>query len=327
MPGLQQAIIEPERPLCDPHHHLWDHNDAPYLLPQLLADTGSGHNIVSTVFVECGAMYRSGGDEALRPLGETEFVNGVAAMCSSGYYGSMRGCAGIVGFADMLLGEQVAPVLDAHQRLSPRFRGIRHCASYDPSPAIRQSHSNPPPQLLLRDDFRAAFAELAPRQLSFDAWLYHPQLNQLTDLARAFPDTAIVLDHFGGPLGIGPYAGKQDAIFSQWQLDIAALALCPNVYAKLGGILMPVNGFSGLTEPLSADQIVAVTGRYYHHAISCFGPERCMFESNFPVDKRNCTYAALWNAFKTMAATYSAADQDWLCHDTAVQFYRLQQSP
>jgi L-fuconolactonase len=322
-----EAIIEPERPLCDPHHHLWDHAEAPYLLPELLADVGSGHHVVSTVFVECAAMYRNSGPIAMRPLGETEFVNGVAAMFSSGGYGEMRGCAGIVGFADMLLGEQVSALLDQHMALSPRFRGIRHSAAHDPSPAIRVSHSNPPPQLLLCDDFQAGFAELAPRGLSFDAWLYHPQLNELTQLARAFPGTTIVLDHCGGPLGIGPYAGKQDAIFSQWKVDIAALAACPNVCVKLGGLLMPVNGFRGLKEPLGAEAIVAATGHYYRHAISCFGPERCMFESNFPVDKRNCSYASLWNAFKIIAAGYSAADQDWLCHDTAVACYRLQDSP
>ena len=323
----EEPIIEPERPLCDPHHHLWDHATAPYLLPDLLADTGCGHNVVSTVFVECGAMYRSSGPTALRPLGETEFVNGVAAMCSSGSYGAMRGCAGIVGFADMLLGGQVAAVLDQHMSLSPRFRGIRHCASYDASPEIRTSHSNPPPQLLLHEDFQAAFAELAPRNLSFDAWLYHPQLQELTALAKAFPHTTIVLNHFGGPLGIGPYAGKQDVIFRQWQVDVAALAACPNVYAKLGGLLMAVNGVRGLQRPLGADEIVTATGHYYRHAIRCFGPKRCMFESNFPVDKRNCSYASLWNAFKKMAASYSATDQDWLCRDTATSCYRLQESP
>ncbi len=322
---VSEEIIDAERPICDPHHHLWDNDDNPYLLPQLLSDTGSGHNIVNTVFVECSSMYRAGGDEALKPVGETEFVNGTAAMMSSGYYGEMRGCAGIVGFANLLLGAAVGPVLDEHLRCSSRFRGIRHAAAFDPSPDIRKSHVDPPPQLYLRDDFREGFAELAGRDLSFDAWLFHPQIGELTELARAFPDTRIILDHFGGPLGIGPYAGKQDEIFPNWQRAISELANCSNVFAKLGGMVMPINGFGFHKRklPPGSDEIVAVTGRYYEHTIECFGAERCMFESNFPVDRQSCSYSILWNAFKKMAARYSAAEQDRLFHGTAVDVYRL----
>ena len=209
---ITEPIIEPERAICDPHHHLWDHERSRYLLDELLADTDSGHNIVSTVFVECGAMYRADGPEALRPVGETEFVNGVAAMSASGGYGNMHACAGIVGYADLTLGSAVGEVLDAHMAASPRFRGIRHAAGWHASPDIRNSHTNPTEHLLLDVRFRAGFAELAPRGLSFDAWLYHAQIPELTDLARAFPDTAIVFDHFGGPLGIGPYEGKREEI-------------------------------------------------------------------------------------------------------------------
>ena len=217
---VSEDIIDPERPICDPHHHLWDHPQNAYLLPELLADTGSGHNIVSTVFVECLSMYRGYGDNAMKPVGETEFVNGVAAMMASGNYGAMRGCAGIVGFADLLRAEAIGEVLDEHMRLSSRFRGIRHAAAFDASPDIRKSHVDPPEHLFLRDDFRAGFAELGKRDLVFDAWLFHPQIAELTALAHAFPDTTIVLDHFGGPLGIGPYTGQQDAIFPAWQQAI-----------------------------------------------------------------------------------------------------------
>lgn len=324
---MTEDILDPQRPVCDPHHHLWDHPGNPYLLPELLADTSSGHNIVSTVFVECMSMYRASGDVALRPLGETEFINGVAAMMSSGAYGEIRGCAGIVSFADLQLGADVGAVLDRHVELSPRFRGIRHAAAFDASPAIRKSHVDPPEHLYLRDDFREGFAELGPRGLVFDAWLYHHQLSELTELARSFPDTIIVLDHFGGPLGIGPYAGRQDEIFPLWQEQIRLLAGCDNVYAKLGGILMAINGFLEQGRPAGSDAIVAATGRYYQHCIECFGVERCMFESNFPVDKRSCSYAVLWNAFKKMAASYSAGEQDWLFHDTAHTVYRLGDSP
>ena len=322
---VTEEIIEPDLPICDPHHHLWDHRDNPYLLPQLLADLGSGHNVVSTVFVECAAMYRADGPEALKPVGETEFVNGVAAMTASGTYGDVRACAGIVSFADLTLGSAVGPVLDEHLRLSDRFRGIRHAAGWDASDDIRNSHTRPPQGLLLQDEFRAGFQELADRGLSFDAWLYHPQIPQLTDLARTFPDTTIVFDHFGGPLGIGPYTDRQDEIFEQWSLDAAELARCPNVYPKLGGIVMPINGFGWHRRdtPATSDEIVAATGRYHRKAIELFGPERCMFESNFPVDKQSCSYAVLWNAFKKIAADFSATDTQRLFHDTAADAYRL----
>ena len=322
---VTEPIIEPERAICDPHHHLWDHERSRYLLDELLADTDSGHNIVSTVFVECGAMYRADGPEALRPVGETEFVNGVAAMSASGGYGNMHACAGIVGYADLTLGSAVGEVLDAHMAASPRFRGIRHAAGWHASPDIRNSHTNPTEHLLLDVRFRAGFAELAPRGLSFDAWLYHAQIPELTDLARAFPDTAIVFDHFGGPLGIGPYEGKREEILQQWRTDIADLGRCENVCAKLGGVLMPINGFGfhKRAVPADSDEIVAATGRYYRHTIDCFGVERCMFESNFPVDKASCSYPVLWNAFKKLVTDASASEKHWLFHDAAVAAYRL----
>ncbi len=320
-----EEIIEPDLPICDPHHHLWDDRENPYLLPDLLADTGSGHNVVSTVFVECSSMYRADGPEAMRPVGETEFVNGVAAMAASGGYGDLKACAGIVSYADLTLGAAAGEVLDEHMRLSDRFRGIRHAAGWDPSDAVRNSHTNPPEHLYLDDTFRAGFAELDKRDLSFDAWLYHHQIPELTDLARAFPNVTIIFDHFGGPLGIGPYAGKGDEIFTQWCEDAAALAACPNVYAKLGGIVMPINGFGWHKRetPATSDEVVAATGRYHLKAIELFGPERCMFESNFPVDKQSCSYPVLWNAFKKMAADFSASDKAWLFHDAAATAYRI----
>ena len=322
---VQEPIIEPERPICDPHHHLWDNERSRYLLDELLADTDSGHNIVSTVFVECMAMYRADGPEALRPVGETEFVNGVAAMSASGGYGDMRACTGIVSFADLTLGAAVGDVLEAHMAASPRFRGIRHAAGWDASAEVRNSHTNPSEHLLLEPGFREGYAELGRRGLSFDAWLYHAQIPELTDLARAFPDTTIVFDHFGGPLGIGPYEGRREEIFGKWQSDIAELARCENVYAKLGGIFMPINGFGFHQRevPANSDELVAAAGRYYRHAIDCFGVRRCMFESNFPVDKASCSYAVLWNAFKKLVIDASDDEKNWLFHDAAAAAYRL----
>ncbi len=322
---VSEEIIDPDRKICDPHHHLWDHPTSRYLLDELLADTGSGHNVVSTVFVECNSMYRADGPEAMKVVGETEFVNGVAAMSASGGYGDMRACSGIVSHADLLLGSAVGEALDAHITASPRFRGIRHAAGWDPSDEVRNSHSKPPEHILLNDTFREGFAELDRRHLSFDAWLYHTQIPELTDLAKAFPGTTIIFNHFGGPLGIGPYAGKQDEIFPVWQESVAELAQCKNVFAKLGGIVMPINsfGFHKQDLPATSDQIVAATGRYHRHAIEVFGAERCMFESNFPVDKQSCSYHALWNAFKKIAADASESDKNALFHDTAARAYRL----
>jgi predicted TIM-barrel fold metal-dependent hydrolase len=322
---VREEILDPERPICDPHHHLWDRAGSRYLLDELLADTGSGHRVVATVFVECASMYRARGPVPLRPVGETEFASGIAAMSASGGFGETRVAAGIVGFADLTLGTAVGEVLEAHARSSPRFRGIRHAAGWDASDAVRKSHTNPPQGLLGRDDFRAGFAELGKRGMSFDSWLYHPQIRELTDLARAFPETPIVLDHFGGPLGIGPYESKRTEVFAQWRIDIAELARCENVVAKLGGLVMPINGFGfhQRGKPATSDELVAATRDYYLHAIDCFGPARCMFESNFPVDKQSCSYAVLWNSFKKIAAAFSPAEKSALFCDTAARVYRL----
>lgn len=322
-----EEIIEPELPICDPHHHLWDYpGSSRYLLDELLADTGSGHNIESTVFVECGSFYRAAGPEALRPVGETEFVNGQAAMSASGVYGTTRACEGIVGFADLTLGAEVEEVLAAHVVAGGgRFRGIRHAAGWDDSAAVRNSHTNPPENLYGRADFRAGFARLADFDLSFEAWQYHPQLPQVIELARAFPKQPIVLDHVGGPLGIGPYAGRREAIFAAWAGNIRELADCPNVVVKLGGLGMAICGFEfHKREAKPGSKELADAWRpYLETCIEAFGPERAMFESNFPVDGVSCTYATLWNALKRVAAGASASEKASLFKDTARRVYRL----
>jgi L-fuconolactonase len=320
-----EDILEPGLPICDPHHHLWDHPNHRYLLDDLLADTGSGHDVRSTVFVECMSMYRAHGPQGLKPVGETEFVNGIAAMSASGRYGSTRAAAAIVSFADLTLGEDVGAVLDAHRAASPRLRGIRHAAGWDASEDIRNSHTNPRPGLLADAGFRRGFAELARRGLTFDAWCYHPQIPEVADLARAFPDTTIVLDHFGGPLGIGPYRGRRAEVFAWWRGALKALAACPNVVAKLGGLVMPLNGFGfhKRATPPDSVELAEATREWYLHAIDCFGPARCMFESNFPVDKVSTSYRVLWNSFKRIAASFSRDDKAALFHDTAVRVYGL----
>ena len=325
---VQEEVIEPERRICDPHHHLWDRNGNRYLLDELLADTGSGHNAVSTVFVECLSMYRAGGPEELRPVGETEFVQGVAAMSASGRYGPMRACAAIIGRATLSMGASAGAVLDAHIAASPnRFRGIRDAAGWDPSPDVRNSHTNPPERLFLDAQFREGMNELERRGLVFEAWHYHTQIPELTSLARAFPGVTIVLDHFGGPLGIGPYEGRADEVFENWRKNIDDLATCPNVVTKLGGINMPINGFGWHKRPVppTSDDLVAATRRYYEHTIDRFGPGRCMFESNFPVDRESCSYGVLWNAFKKLAAGHPEDEKDAMFYGTATRVYRIEE--
>jgi len=323
---VQEEVIDPDRPICDPHHHLWDHPGSRYLIDELAGDIGSGHNVVSTVFIECASMYRASGPEAFRPVGETEFVQGIAAMSASGGYGTTRVASGIVAYANLALGDDVVPVLEAHMAASPnRLRGIRHATGWDESPAVRNSHTNPPRGLMSDASFRRGFSHLARLGLSFDAWLYHPQIPELTDLARAFPEVTIILDHFGGPLGIGPYVGRQAEVFEDWKRGIAELASLPNVVAKLGGINMPLNGFGWhkRERPATSAELVEKTRHYYLHTIELFGPDRCMFESNFPVDKASCSYAVLWNAFKRMVSDFPEGEQAAMFHDTAARVYRI----
>jgi len=317
--------IEPDLPICDPHHHLWDYPTNRYLLEELLQDTGGGHHIVQTVFVECRSMYRKDGPPEMQPVGETEFVQGVAAQSASGQYGMTNVAAGIVGFADLTLGAAVKPVLEAHIAAGRnRFRGIRHISAWDASTEI-ESYMGTPRGLLLDVKFREGFACLQEYGLSFDVWLYHPQLMELVDLARAFPDIPIVLDHIGGPLGIGPYAAKPEEVFQEWKRGIAELATCPNVVVKLGGLGMRICGFGWherATPPGSAELAEAMAP-YYRWCIEQFGVDRCMFESNFPVDKMSYSYTVMWNAFKRMSKDFSPAERAALFHDTAVRVYRL----
>lgn len=341
----REAILEPALPIIDPHHHLWDRPaaaaDLPpprhgfermlrrvprYLLDELLADMKRGHNVIATVYMECGSMYRANGPAAMRPVGETEFVNGMAAMTASGLYGDVRACAGIVGHADLNLGDAVAAVLEAHIACGGgRFRGIRHSASWDADPDVLGPLRGRTPGLYLSDQFRAGFARLAPLGLSFDAWMLEPQLGDLVDLARAFPQTQIIVDHVGTPLGIAGYSGRRAERFEIWRASIRALAALDNVSVKLGGLAMVFPGFdSFMAEPPAASsQLAAEWKPYVETCIEAFGPRRCMFESNFPVDIGSCDYDVLWNAFKILAAGASAADKTALFSDTARRVYRL----
>lgn len=343
---MAEAILEPELPIIDPHHHLWDRRAyvspsgdehpfmtaiqpaARYLLDELMADTGSGHNVRATVFLECGAFYKADGPVELRSLGETEFVNGVAAMSASGIYGDVRACAGIVGNVPLLaMGDAARGALEAHlQAGGGRFRGIRNSASYDADPDVLGPLNRVEKGLYLEPRFREGFRHLADLGLSFDAWMLEPQLPDLIDLARAFPDTTIVLDHVGTPLGRGVYTGRLEERFSVWRDNIRELARAQNVVVKLGGLAMAFCNFpSFLAEPRApSEQLAAEWRPYIETCIEAFGAERCMFESNFPVDMGACSYAVLWNAFKRLAAGASPDEKTALFSGTAARIYRLE---
>jgi predicted TIM-barrel fold metal-dependent hydrolase len=319
-----EEIIDPARPIVDPHHHLWDRGGQRYLIEEFSADLASGHNVVATVYVEARSMYRATGPEAFRPVGEVEFANGAAAMSASGGYGRAAICAGIVGHTNLLLAEAARPVLEADIAAGGgRFRGIRHSSAWDADAEVAGIYATRPKGLLLDPVFRKGFSCLAPLGLSFDAWLFHPQIGELADLARAFPDTQIVLDHCGGPIGLGSY--RRDEVFSGWKKSIRDIAACPNVNVKLGGLAMRLLGydFHEHARPPSSEQLAGAWRPWIETCIDAFGPDRAMFESNFPPDKGQCSYQVIFNAFKRIAAEYSEAEKTALFSGTAARVYRL----
>jgi predicted TIM-barrel fold metal-dependent hydrolase len=322
----EEEVIDPKRPIVDPHHHLWDRGGQHYLIEEMVDDTASGHNIIATVYVEARSMYRTSGPEAFRPVGEVEFANGVAAMSASGGYGPAAICAGIVGHVNLLLGEGARAVLEAEMIAgNGRFRGIRHSSAWDADADAASMYATRPKGLLLDPTFRKGFACLAPLGLSFDAWLFHPQIGELIDLARAFPDSQIVLDHCGGVLGLGSYANRREEIFATWKASIREIAKCPNVAVKLGGLAMRLLGydFHERALPPSSEEAAAAWRPYIETCIEAFGPERGMFESNFPPDKGQCSYQVIFNAFKRIAAQYSEAEKTALFSKTATDVYKL----
>jgi predicted TIM-barrel fold metal-dependent hydrolase len=326
-----EPTLEPELPICDPHHHFWDFRTARipyqrYLLHELADDINSGHNVRSTVFIEARAMYRADGPEEMRPVGEVEFVQGLAAASASGLYGPGRAAAAIVGHANLNLGERVAPVLEALRAASPnRFRGIRHSVTWDPHPEVENTAAHKIQGQLASAQFRAGARVLARMGLSLEAWLYFPQLPELADFARAVPDLTIILNHLGGLTRIGPYADRDDEVLATWRNGIAAVAQCPNVNLKLGGIGMPRLGFDwhSRTRPIGSEELAASMAPIMSYCIEQLGPDRCMFESNFPVDKVSFSHHVLFNAFKRFSKNYSAAERAALFHDTAVRAYRI----
>lgn len=342
---MPEAILDPDLPIIDPHHHLWDLRpliaafpeprhpflqalelNAYYTFDQLRADTASGHNVVGTVYMECGAFYRAGAEPAFKSVGEVEYVNGVAAQGASGLYGDYRPCAGIIGHADLTLGDGARPVLEALAAASPRFRGIRHQGAWDADPEVLGPPFHAPAGLYHSDAFRAGFRHLGELGLTFDAWVLEPQLDDVIALARAFPDQPIVLDHCGTPLGTASYKGKLHERFDVWRNAIRTLAELPNVSIKLGGLAM---SFCGLPEQgpaagLGSEVLAGLWRPYIETCIDAFGAQRGMFESNFPVDRWGADYRTLWNAFKRLSAGASAAEKRALFAGTAAKVYGVE---
>ncbi len=322
-----EEALEPDLPIIDSHHHLWWRPGFVYLLDEFLADANTGHNIRGSVFVDCGAFYRKTGPAHMAPLGQLEAINGIAAMAASGTYGKTLACAGIVSTADLTLGPAAAEVLDAQIAASGgRFKGIRLIVKWDPDEQLNNGRVIVPRDLMQDADFRAGFATLGPRKLSFDTMIYHPQIPELAERARAFPDSTIILDHSGGLVAnTRTYAARKDEATALWRKNMAELAKCPNVYVKLGGLGMPYLcfGHDKLPKPASSQELAESWGPILKHCIDVFGPNRCMFESNFPPDKETCSYPVIWNAFKRVAASYSAQEKQALFYGAAAKAYRL----
>ena len=308
-----ELILDPDLPIIDTHHHLWVRPDHRYLLHELLADLQTGHNVVATVFLQCHAMYRANGPEEMRPIGETEFVAGIAAMSDSGGYGSTRVAAGIVGFADLTLGDRVEAVLEAQIRAGGgRFRGVRHSGNWDADPII--GNGAPGPDVYRDAAFRAGLARLSALGLSLDAWVFHTQLLDVIDLARAFPATNIIMGHVGGVLGYGPYTGRRDEIFRSWKASMVELAQCPNVWCKLSGLITEAEWTTWKPVDLK---------RYIDHVLASFGPERVLFGSDWPVCLLAGSYDRVIAALETGLAHLRVREREMIFGGNAARLYQL----
>lgn len=326
---VNEEIIDPDRPIIDPHHHLWMKRfGRNYLLPELWADTGSGHNIERTMFMECRAFYHREGPEHLKPLGETSYIADLAAQSDAA--SDKATIAGIIAHADLTLAgdaeDQLVELLEQHEAVcAGKFRGIRHAGARDKRPEDLFIAGNAPPYLYGKESFRKGLRMLAARNLTYDTWHYHHQNLDFLDLARDVPECTMILDHFGTPLGVGAYRYCKDEIYQEWKQEVAEIAKCENVYAKLGGLAMPDNGFGWdkADRPPTSDEFIAKQKKYYMHMIDCFGPERCMFESNFPVDRLSISYHVLWNGLKKMTADFNEEEKHAMFYGTAERVYSL----
>jgi predicted TIM-barrel fold metal-dependent hydrolase len=326
--GRDEPILDPEIPIVDSHHHLFDRPELRYLLDEYLADAKAGHRIVASVYLETVAFARQDGPEVMRPLGEVEFANGVAAMSASGRYGDIRVCAGIVGYADLRHGDAVGDLLDAAiERAPERFRGVRQVTiEYAGEAPFRLMMNPPKPGILRSSGFPAGLRQLSKRGLSFDACVFHPQLPEIAALADAFPDLTFVLNHLGFPVAMDLDEQGRAAVFREWGASMRDLARRPNVVCKVGGLGMPWCGFrfEQRPDPVGYLELADAWGPCVETAIEAFGADRCMMESNLPPDGRSCGFVPLWNAMKHIVRGYTADEKAALFHRTAIRVYRLQ---
>ena len=325
----KEAIIEPEITICDPHHHFWDNRVERgyprYQLDELLADITSGHNVKSTVFIEARSMYAVDLPVERRPVGEVEYVQGIAAASASGIYGESRAAASIIGHVNLNLGEKVRPVLESLASASSRFRGIRHSVTWDPHPEVKNTALHKYEGQLVSDKFQAGARVLSEMGMTFEAWLYFHQLPQLLEFAKALPYLTIILNHIGGLVMDGPYADKRDAVVEKWKDGIVRISECPNVVVKLGGIGMPRTGFDWHERrvPIGSEELASSMAPYFNFCIDHFGADRSMFESNFPVDKVSYSYQVLYNAFKKFSKNFSSDERSAMFHDNAINIYKV----
>ena len=321
---LQEEVLEPALPIIDPHHHLWVRSGYTYLMPELAADLESGHNIIATVFAECHSMYRKEGPKAERSLGETEFVRGQAAMSASGTFGRAGACDVMFGNVDLTLGSAVEPILEQHIAASGgRFRGVRISSGWHADEKV--GNVTEQPNLLIDPRVSEAAAVLSRMGLSLDCWLYHPQLDEVAQLADAHPALTIILNHVGSPILGGPYRGKSDEVFKDWKAAIIQVSRRQNVFVKLGALPIRMPSFGGdRSVPPGSEEVAAAWRPWMETCIEAFGPARSMYESNFPVQKRWCSYQVCWNAFKRISASASASEKADLFAGAAARAYRLE---
>ena len=294
------------------------------MLEDFWEDTSSGHNVTDSVYIECSEFFWSSEKEHLNPVGETEHIKGLSQLSKKN--STKTSISGIIGHANLLLGKDVNEVLEKHIDIGGNlFKGIRHAGSWDPSDKINNSHHNPPRDMYLMKEFGEGVKALRNKSLVFEAWQYHHQLTQVVHLARNNPDLVIVLDHFSGPLGVGSYATKKEEVYDNWKKNLKELSRCDNVFAKLGGLAMPVNGlgFETNQNPPTSNEFMSIQRQFYLTTIDFFGTERCMFESNFPVDKYSVSYHVLWNAFKYLVKDFSQTEKDHLFFKTASNIYNI----
>jgi len=315
-------ILEKELEICDAHHHIWDFPTSKYLADELLEDFVSGHNVTSSVYMECGHAYDTSLPKHLASTGETKFIENFAEEILKRTNGDVAACKAIVSYTDLCLGSRTQESLEAHLAASNRFCGVRHATGWDADKNIRNAHTKPTEGLMLTKEFSNGIRALTKLNLSFDAWLYHPQILEFATLAKNHPNQIMVLDHVGGPLGIGRYAGARKLVYEQWKKNISLLATQENVYVKLGGLAMSITGMVNKRLPnIDTIQLAALTAPYYLHVIDKFGAERCIFESNFPVDKVGVSYSTLWNSFKYITQSFSPSEKLALFKGTAEKIY------